>query len=253
MCYEYVADVVRVKMSSFHVLLENDIFLKVFTTVGDLCEDVNIVFGDDGVSISSMDSSHVCLIAVRFASDYFQDYSVKATTAVGIKVSNLVRVLKCMEGHSVMFECNDDEFIVMSQHDRYVMKTIDLDTEEMDIPEMDMDVKITADSSALQKNIKNIASFGDTVEFRTSSGELSMKTTGDIGTAELRVDQPVEIHGELSASFASRYLVTFTKAANISKQVLVKISNGYPIVFEYAFAQNSFVKFFLAPKIVDDD
>jgi proliferating cell nuclear antigen len=239
--------------SSIRVLFENDTFLKVFTTIGDLCDDVNIVFGDDGVSMSSMDSSHVCLVAVRFSSEYFQDYSVKSATAVGIKVSNFVRVLKCLEGHSVMFECTDDEFIVMSQHHRYAMKTLDLDTEEMNIPDMDTAVEITAVSSALQKDIKNIASFGDTVEFHTSDGELSMKTTGDIGTVELRIDQPTEIREELAASFAARYLVTFAKAANISKQVIVKISNELPIVFEYAFAQDSFVKFFLAPKIVDDD
>jgi proliferating cell nuclear antigen len=225
----------------------------VFTSIGDLCEDVNIVFGEDGISISSMDSSHVCLIAVKFASEYFQVYIIKATTAVGIKVSNLVRVLKCIEGESILFECCDDEFHVMSSNDKYRLKTIDLDTEEMDIPDMDVDVEINADSSILQKYIKNIASFGDTIEFKTIGEELSMRTNGEIGTAEMRVDQPIKIMGSLSASFASRYLVTFLRAANISKKIIVKISNEYPIVFEYNFAEKSFIKFYLAPKIIDED
>ena len=43
----------------------------------------------------------------------------------------------------------------MTQNDRYVMKTVDIDSEEMDIPDMDVEVEITADSSTLQKYIKN--------------------------------------------------------------------------------------------------
>lgn len=235
------------------VLNSADLFMRVFTSIGDLCDDVNIVFGEDEISISSMDSSHVSLIAVKFASEYFQEYTVKATTAVGIKVSNLVKVLKCIEGESILFECSDDEFHVMSSNDKYALKTIDLDTEEMDIPDMDVDVEIIADSSVIQKYIKNIASFGDTVEFKIVNEELVMRTSGDIGIAEMRVDQPIKIMGSLSASFASRYLVTFTKAANISKKAIIKISNEYPIIFDYEFANNSFIKFYLAPKITDED
>ena len=160
--------------------------------------------------------------------------------------------MKCVEG-SVLFECSDNELFVMTENDRYVMKTMDIDSEEMDIPDMDVEVEITADSSVLQKYIKNIASFGDTIEFKTIDDEIIMKTSGDIGTVELRVDQPVTIHGQLSASFASRYLVTFMKAANISKQIRVKLHSELPVMFSYEFAENSFIKFFLAPKITDED
>jgi len=245
----------RMNISSpIRVIMESsDMILKVFSSVGELCDDVNIVFDEDGVSISSMDSSHVSLIAVKFASEYFQEYTIKATTAIGIKVSNLVKVLKCIEGENILFECSDDEFFVMSSNDKYALKTIDLDSEEMDIPDLEVDVEITADSSVLQKYIKNIASFGDVIEFKTVDNELTMRTSGDIGTAEMRVDQPIKITGKLSASFASRYLVTFTRAANISKKTIVKISNEYPIIFEYEFANNSFIKFYLAPKITDED
>jgi proliferating cell nuclear antigen len=129
---------------------------------------------------------------------------------------------------------------------------VDLESDEMDIPDMDVEVEITADSSVLQKYIKNIASFGDTIEFKTVGNEIVMKTSGDIGSVELRVDQPIAIHGTMSASFASRYLVTFMKAANISKKIRINLHSELPVMFEYEFAENSFIKFFLAPKITDD-
>lgn len=254
---DIVARMAGLKISSssspIRVVLESaDTFLKVFSALDELCDSANIIFGEDGISISSMDSSHVCLVAVKFAKEYFEEYTISSTITVGIKVSNLVRVLKCVEG-SVLFECSDDEFYVMTQNDKYNLKTVDIDSDEMDVPDMDVEVEITADSSVLQKYIKNIASFGDTVEFKTVGGEIIMKTSGDIGTVELRVDQPVTIHGTMSASFASRYLVTFLKAANISKKIRINLHPELPVMFEYEFAENSFIKFFLAPKITDED
>ena len=252
---DLVAQMAGLKLSNspIRVVLESaDTFLKVFSSLDELCDSANIIFGEEGISISSMDSSHVCLVAVKFAKEYFEEYKIDSTITVGIKVSNLVRVLKCVEG-SVLFECSDDEFFVMTQNDKYNLKTVDIDSDEMDIPEMDVEVEITADSSVLQKYIKNIASLGDTVEFKTVSDEIIMKTSGDIGTVELRVDQPVAIHGTMSASFASRYLVTFMKAANISKKIRINLHSELPVMFEYEFAENSFIKFFLAPKITDED
>lgn len=252
---DIVSQMANMKLSNspIRVVLESaETFLKVFSALDELCDSANIIFGEDGISISSMDSSHVCLVAVKFAKEYFEEYTINSTITVGIKVSNLVRVLKCVEG-SVLFECSDDEFFVMTQNDKYNLKTVEIDTDEMDIPNMDVEVEITADSSVLQKYIKNIASFGDTVEFKTVGDEIIMKTSGDIGTVELRVDQPVTIHGTMSASFASRYLVTFMKAANISKKIRVNLHSELPVMFEYEFAEKSFIKFFLAPKIIDDD
>ena len=252
---DLVAKMANMKISNSPirvVLTSADTILKVFSALDELCDSANIIFCEDGISISSMDSSHVCLVAVKFAKEYFEEYTISSTITVGIKVSNLVRVLKCVEG-SVLFECSDDDFFVMTENDKYNLKTMDIDSEEMDVPDMDVEVEITADSSVLQKYIKNIASFGDTIEFKTVDNEIVMKTSGDIGSVEFRVDQPVTIHGTMSASFASRYLVTFMKAANISKKIRINLHSELPVMFEYEFAENSFIKFFLAPKITDED
>lgn len=246
-------DGLKISSSPIHVVLTcTDTFLKVFASLEELCDSVNIIFGKDGISISSVDSSHVCLVAVKFSNEYFEEYTVKWNNTVGIKVSNLVRVLKCVEG-SVLFECSNDEFFVMTENDKYNLKTLYIDTDEMVIPNMDVEVEITADSSVLQKYIKNISSFGDTIEFKTSGDAVVMRTSGDIGSVELRVDQPVTIHGKMSASFASRYLVTFLRAASISKKIRVNLHSELPVMFSYEFAENSFIKFFLAPKIIDED
>ena len=66
--------------SPIRIVLESaDTFLKVFSSLDELCDSANIIFGEDGISISSMDSSHVCLVSVKFAKEYFHEYTIRPT------------------------------------------------------------------------------------------------------------------------------------------------------------------------------
>jgi len=63
----------------------------------------------------------------------------------------------------------------------------------------------------------------------------------------LEVDEPV------SSSFALRYLNLFNRAASLSPTVTLKLSADTPIVVEYKIAKLGHLKYFLAPKINDDE
>jgi len=66
-------------------------------------------------------------------------------------------------------------------------------------------------------------------------------------TTILEVDEPV------NSSFALRYLNLFNKAATLSPTVTLKLSNETPIVVEYKIAKLGSLKYFLAPKINDEE
>ena len=63
----------------------------------------------------------------------------------------------------------------------------------------------------------------------------------------LEVDEPV------ISSFALRYLNLFNKAASLSPTVTLKLSADTPIVVEYKIDKLGSLKFFLAPKINDEE
>ena len=239
------------------VTSKTDLLKKVFAILDDLNHDLNIVVTERGIKIQSMDTSHVCLTNARFDKEFFSEYVFEKETVIGIKVSNILRVLECIGNEPVCLEYNDaesDEFIICSENAHFRMKTLDLDSEEMEVPDMDVDVVITADSSIIQKYFKNFSSFSDTVTFDTDEEHVRMTAKGDIGTAVMKLsDARVEITGKMKAEFALRYLITFSKAANISKTVVMKMLTGFPAMFEYEFDTNSFIKFYLAPKCSPDD
>jgi proliferating cell nuclear antigen len=233
-----------------------DVIRKVFALLDELSNDVNLQFTEKGLKVQSMDTSHVCLSTVKISKDFFADYNVPKFTVIGIKLSSLVRVLTCIDGQFAFeySEKSPDEFVICSENEHFSLKTIDLDSEEMEVPEMEYDVEIDADASVLQKHLKNIASFGDTTKITIENSNVTASASGEIGTASIVISgSRVKITGNLSVGFASRYLVTFAKAASVSKVAQLFFANEQPAVMKYEFGKDSYISFFLAPKIEDDD
>lgn len=235
---------------------DTDAVKKIFQLLDELNDDVNMMFTEHGLKIQTMDTSHVALSTVKISKGFFAEYTVPAFTAIGVKISTITRVLGCIDG-GFSFEYSEDtpdNLIVRSETQNFMLNTIDLDSEEMEAPEAEYDVEIDADSIVIQKYFKNLALFGDTVSVTTDDANVYMGTTGDIGKVSFQVTgQRVKIHGKLNAKFSSRYLVTFAKAASLSKTSQLRFANEQPVLIKYEFAEESYISFFLAPKIMDDE
>lgn len=82
------------------------------------------------------------------------------------------------------------------------------------------------------------------------SGSITLKQKHDPEKKEesvtLEVDEPVNL------SFALRYLNLFNKASNLSPSVTLHLSNETPLVVEYQIDKLGSLKFYLAPKISDE-
>ena len=61
------------------------------------------------------------------------------------------------------------------------------------------------------------------------------------------MDEPVTL------TFALRYLSSFTKATPLSTSVSISMSKDLPIVVEYKIEDMGYVRYFLAPKIDDEE
>lgn len=72
------------------------------------------------------------------------------------------------------------------------------------------------------------------------------------------VDKPeeaviIEMQEPVTLTFACRYLNSFTKASPLSAQVQLSMSADVPLVVEYAVQDYGHIRYYLAPKIEDDE
>lgn len=63
----------------------------------------------------------------------------------------------------------------------------------------------------------------------------------------------IEMQEPVSLTFALRYLNSFTKATPLSETVAISLSSDLPVVVEYKIAEMGYIRFYLAPKIEEDD
>jgi len=79
------------------------------------------------------------------------------------------------------------------------------------------------------------------------NGAVTLRSHQNVEKPELSVD--IELTEPVSLTFSLKYLVNFCKAAGLSKSVKLCLSNEVPLLVEYALSGNSYLRFYLAPKV----
>ena len=81
------------------------------------------------------------------------------------------------------------------------------------------------------------------------SGSVSLRSYTNVEdegkNVEINLSEPVAL------TFSLKYLVNFCKASGLSDHVKLCLSNEVPLLVEYALSNNSYLRFYLAPKVRD--
>lgn len=99
-----------------------------------------------------------------------------------------------------------------------------------------------------------------TVTIEASKDGVKFACTGDIGNGSVtlrshqNVEKPkenieIELSEPVSLTFSLKYLVNFCKASALSEQVKICLSNEVSLLVEYGVQGNSYLRFYLAPKV----
>lgn len=63
----------------------------------------------------------------------------------------------------------------------------------------------------------------------------------------------IEMNDPVSLTFALRFFNSFTKATPLSSTVSISLSTELPVVVEYKVAEMGYIRYYLAPKIEEDE
>jgi len=108
------------------------------------------------------------------------------------------------------------------------------------------------------------AILGDTVTIAVSKDGVKFSVAGEMGSGNMTLrqnssvdtkeDEQVSIQMEepVNLNFALRYLNFFTKATPLSSTVILNLSKDVPLVVEYRIEEAGHIRFYLAPKIEDE-
>lgn len=85
----------------------------------------------------------------------------------------------------------------------------------------------------------------------TGTGTVMLRPTTDPDDEAKEVT--IELQEPVQLNFAARYLNFFTKATNLSDTVTLSMSVGTPLVVEYPIGETGYIRYYLAPKLDEDE
>ena len=219
-----------------------------------------------------MDSSHVSLCSLQLRPDMFDHFRCDRGISLGLNLSNMAKILKCMGNDDVVtLKCEDegDTLTMMfesednSRISDFEMKLMDIDSEHLGIPEQEYSTSIEMPASEFQRIVRDLSVLGDTCTIGCTKEGVKFSVNGDLGTGNIMLRQhadaekeennvTIEMEEPVTLNFALRYLNFFTKAAPLSGSVCLQLSKDVPLVVEYKMEELGHIRFYLAPKIEDE-
>merc|ERR1719500_44160 len=224
----------------------------------DLLNEATWDCSDTGIQLQAMDNSHVSLMSVNLRADGFDKFRCDRTLSMGMNLSSMSKILRCA--------ANDDIITVKAQDqaDTVTFMFESPNQEHLGIPETDYSAVIKMPSGEFQRVVRDLSQSGESVVISCTKEGVKFSAAGDIGTGNIKLAQTanvdkeeeaviIEMQEPVTLTFACRYLNMFTKASCLASQVSLSMSPDVPLVVEYNIGEIGHVRYYLSPKIEDED
>lgn len=247
-------------------------FRTLMTALKDILVETNITFQQDGMRIISMDKSHTTLIHLHLRAENFEHYFCKhPKIVIGVHMFHLFKLINSID--------NDDTLTIYIEDQHYsdgvvnylglrfengdikqcktqLLRLIEPDNEEYEMPEITFSSIINLPSSDFQKIIRDMTSLGDRIEIKCVGDELIFGLTGPFATVQIRrsecdgnldylqkQDSTKVIQGE----FSLKNLGYVIKCTNLCNSIELMLENDIPMVIKYNVASLGEIKLCLVP------
>ena len=251
-------------------------FKKIVEALKDLVKQANFDCAPTGIMLQAMDQGHVALVGLLLHSEGFEHYRCDRNIPLGINLESMSKILKA-SGNEDSFTikasdsgANDTVTFVFENPNgdrvsEFQLKLMDIQGDSLTIPDTEYAATVKIPSAQFQKICRDLTVMGDTITIEVSKGGIHFSANGDLGSGNVTlkptggIDSKSEESVTVAASesvkmaFAARYLNYFTKASSLASHVSISMSPEIPIVVEYSLGDLGYIRFYLAPKIEDEE
>jgi proliferating cell nuclear antigen len=272
-------DVHRLKTCDGYGLVGMQLYLKsvqggvirsLFEVLKEIVHDVNLRFDSTGIRLLTVDGAGCALVYMKLRAESFEEYRCEGTFDIGINMTSVFRLLKTTGSRDTvtlyMESQYSDELGIKIQNAEknsitdFKLKLLDVDREEVKIPDVEFDSVITMPSEDFATKCKNMLLIGDTVMIRSESDRLTLACSGDYARQETVMGCWGSGSGmtmtslsskTVEASFSLKYLCLFCKAgsSNLCNTVEIFLKENFALILKYHVASLGEIRFCLAPKV----
>ena len=251
-------------------------FKSLIEALKELLTETNIEFSDEGMKIMSMDESHTVLVRLKLLKENFNEYICPDRIIIGVSIPNLHKLLKSITLSDILtwyIMSNDPNKLGIQidnsekhQRTNYGLNLLEVNGEEMDIPDHEYPYDINMPSSDFQKICRDMKNLNTkAIDIKQHKNELIFSTVGDFAS-QTTTRTPGSNNSNLvinttnneiyQGAFDLEKLIDFTKFTNLggsSTSVKIAMKKEYPLMFGYQVADLGEITLCLAPMLQQSD
>lgn len=243
----------------------------IFSFIGNISDQVNLNFTEEGIKIMALDNSHISLINMLLPTELFSIYKdtddegTPITLGLDIKVINKV-FNRLNFNDEIVFnilkkDTFDISFINTKYSKCYCIKLLDIDCEDLNVYDAEDPVEITIDSKYFNEIINDFNDIGEDITInidKSNSAEsvsLICESPHELGLEMALCNEDLRINGlkDIKLDFALKNLINFSKGYTINKNMTIQLHNSNPLKLTYKIMDKGYINYYIAPKIEEDD
>lgn len=237
---------------SLHNPSEFSKFLKYFLAFEPTCR---LICTENGIQIQCMDGGHTAITEIKLPPEYFVEYSCEGTLDIGIHIETVYSITKnatkalklTSNGTTLDIMINEDSFEA-----NYQVRTIDIDTDVMNIPDMDANYLVDIPLDTIKKWKKYIHDCKKANTTFTPGDVLVISSENDNGLASLTEKITGEYDDANSLQISAGNMERFYAGILFGKPYTIKMVNGAPLESNIVF-DNAILRSLFAPMFTDEE
>ena len=254
-------------------LKQGALLKKSIEAIKDILTEANFDCSSSGIAMQSMDRASVVLVVLQLKASVFDAYRCDRNVALGVSMGSLAKIMKCGSVDDAITLRADDrgeclglvfEDEQVGRISEYELRLLDVNAERIALPESAYESYARIPAPEFQRIVRDLANIDDSVVVSVQKDQIRFRTKGDLGTGSVilkhnRSDASSESTARIicntpvSASLSLKFLNQFTKATSLSATVTLGLTDGEPVLVEYPFDEAGYLRFYLAPKVTDEE
>ncbi|MFP3256291.1 MAG: hypothetical protein RXN31_00080 [Candidatus Nanopusillus acidilobi] len=216
----------------------------------------------DGIFLSSLDPANVAVILLDMYPNMFTEYDVQDEEKFTINLEDLKKIMtKVALKNQISWEIDKEKNkFVLTVYGKakklFTLPLIESEGSFMDLPNLELPVKVEMDSKAFYDIIDSAKVIADEVKVVADPDGPKVSFIAEGELKDMRIDLTpqdesvlsMEVPSKAMARYSIDYLYKLSKVARISDTLTFKLDSGKPIWIDYKSTDKFRFGFVLAPR-----
>ncbi len=242
---------------------------ELFKFIAQFETNIKLECSENGITMFTMSNCHTIFINVNLPEEHFSTFECSKEMSIGL---NLTVLLPALSGSkpkdSLMMTCSDGDTVTFTKiagdkEMEYIIKQMNIEDENMEVPDFDENVTIRVNASYLKEWKKNIIDFTkSSLVFEPTKNVLKLSSVGDGGTVNVKQPMPsigisYETCNEAAAiTLGNKNITKVFSIGDVANDIEIGYQNDMPFRLSANISTGGSVRVFMAPFIgesMDDE